>query len=79
MKVYAILWHKIKKENPKPHLYDLLVFNKRSDAKKYLKDILKDLDKEDRCTNRKDGDGFIVSKIETGEDYYFFIQDLDLR
>ena len=74
MKVYTIICHKGKKF--KLHLIDRAVYSKKSDAKKRLKDIIKDLDKE--YTYRKDADSYIVTENKTGKEYTMLVYDLEL-
>lgn len=74
MKVYTIIRYKGKKV--KSQLYDEVVFYKKDDAKKRLKDVLKDLEKE--FTYRKDGDSYIVTENKTGTEYTMYVEELKL-
>lgn len=76
MKVYAIICHKGKK--PKLQLRDEVVYIKKADAKKRLKDDLKDLEKKNEATYYKDSDSYIVTKTETGTEYTMYIEELEL-
>lgn len=77
MKAYTIICHKGKKTKLK--LLDIIAFNKKSDAKQYLKRLPKDLEKEGKFTYYEDGDDYTAIDNKTKDEYTLFIQHLELR